>query len=84
MAGDTAEDFNGEWAEVPLAVQKAQKDAESSQKPPESAPGQVSEEVLEQFDQQIQKALAAQSNDVVAVMKQIRATLVKYAGGEGA
>lgn len=84
MAGDTAEDFNGEWAEVPLAVQKAQKDAESAQKPPESAPGQVSEEVLEQFDQQIQKALAAQSNDVVAVMKQIRATLVKYAGGEGA
>jgi capsid portal protein len=84
MAGDTAEDFNGEWAEVPLAVQKTQKDAESAQKPPESAPSQVSEEVLEQFDQQIQKALAAQSNDVVAVMKQIRATLVKYAGGDDA
>ena len=84
IAGDTAEDFNGEWADVPLAIQKAQKDAESAQKPRESAPSPVSEEVLEQFDQQIQKALAAQSEDIVAVMKQIRAALVEYSGGEPA
>ena len=41
----------------------------------------MSEEVLNQIDERIEKALAAQSEDIVAVMKQIRAALVEYAGG---
>ena len=81
IAGETAEDFNGEWAEMPLAVQKAQKEAQSAQQPAGGAPTQVSEEVLDQIDERIEKALAAQSEDIVAVMKQIRAALVEYAGG---
>ena len=81
IAGETAEDFNGEWAETPLAVQKVQKEAESAQQPAGGASGQLTEEVLDQIDQRIEKALAAQSDDLVAVMKQIRAALVEYAGG---
>ena len=81
IAGETAEDFNGEWAETPLAIQKVQKEAESAQQPAGGTSTQLTEEVLDQIDQRIEKALAAQSDDLVAVMKQIRAALVEYAGG---
>ena len=81
IAGYTYEDFNGDWADVPLAIQKVQKEAENASQAKEQAPSAMSEELLDQFDQRIEKALADQNDDIVAVMKQIRAALVEYAGG---
>lgn len=63
MLGDNFEPFEGEWADIPLAVQKSQQAGLPS--------------ITAQLEQQINKAAAANDDAVVAVMKEVRSLLLK-------
>lgn len=64
LGKDGAEDYEGDWGDIPLQYLKTQ-------------PQQVSEPVMAQLDTTIQKA-AGESADVLAVMKQIKKALIEY------
>lgn len=70
LGKDGAEDYDGEWGDIPLQYLKAM---------PQQ---QVTDPLLEQVDEKIKKA-AAEDESVVAVMKQIRKALVDYRTKEG-
>lgn len=67
--GEKAEDFTEPWGEVPLAVATSQRAAESQ------SAGVVSPGVMSQLSSQIAKAANDKEDELVAVMKQVRALL---------
>lgn len=67
--GEKAEDFDEPWGEVPLAVAANQRTAESQNA------GFVSPGVMSQLSSQIAKAANDKEDELVAVMKQVRAVL---------
>lgn len=98
MTGDTAEDFDTDWANIPLAVFKVLNDMQSQQQPETSgnpAPSDespsesvanpantVEPEVMEQMDAKIADAETTGDEELIAVMKQVRKCLVELGGGE--
>ena len=73
MMGDTAEDYAGDWADVPLAVQKVQ-----NEKASDSASNEpVTPEVMEQVDQKVTDAEISGNDELIAVMRQVRKALVE-------
>ncbi len=92
MVGDTAEDFTGDWADVPLAVQKvlvsqtsaAETPATPPQTPEETPDEKVSPEVMEQVDERVQDAEQTGNAELIAVMRQVRKALVEIAEDKAA
>jgi len=85
MVGDTAEDFTGEWADVPLAVQKVINANNAAQTPetpattPEATESKVTPEVMEQVDERVEDAEQTGNAELIAVMRQVRKALVEIA-----
>ena len=83
--GEKAEDFTEDWGEVPLAVAARQSQAEAAAQ----SAGSVSPGVMSQLSAQIAKAANDKQDELVAIMKQVRALLretprqlfTKYNGG---
>lgn len=69
ILGDNFEEFEGEWADIPLAYAKL------SQTP--NIP-----DLTAQLEKQIAKATAGQDDAVVAVMKEVRSLLLKMSKGD--
>ena len=67
--GEKVEDFAEDWGEIPLAVAARQGQAEAANA------GAVSPGVMAQLSAQIAKAADAKEDELVAVMKQVRAIL---------
>lgn len=74
MTGATAENYEGDWGNVPLVYTKALQ---------EKANQSLSENVLNQLDEHIQKAAVHDSEELVAVMKQVRRLLVDMGKQKG-
>ena len=79
MVGDTAEDFTGDWADVPLAVQKVinEKAAQQPAQMPETPVTPPSPEVMEQVDARVEDAEQTGNDELIAVMRQVRKALVE-------
>ena len=82
MVGDTAEDFDGEWADIPLAVQKVimEHDANTAQQTPQTPQTPTSTptpEVMQQVDE-------TGNAELIAVMRQVRKALVELAEDKAA
>ena len=98
MTGDTAEDFDADWANIPLAVYKVLNDAQSQQQPDMNATptpsdettaesvanpaNSVEPEIMQQMDAKIADAETTGNEELIAVMKQVRKCLVELGGGE--
>ena len=69
MVGETAEDYAGDWADVPLAVQTAINSgkATSAQEP----------DLMEQVSQKLEDAESTGNDELIAVMRQVRKALVE-------
>lgn len=69
MVGETAEDYAGDWADVPLAVQTAMNSgkATSAQEP----------DLMEQVSQKLEDAESTGNDELIAVMRQVRKALVE-------
>lgn len=65
VMGDSAEPYDGDWGDIPLAYSKTQ----------------VSPGLLPQMDAKIKKAAANNNDAVVAVMKEVRSLLMKMQDG---
>lgn len=65
IMGDSAEPYEGDWGDIPLAYSKTQ----------------VSSSLLPQMDAQIKKAAASNNDAIVSVMKEVRALLKKMQDG---
>lgn len=79
MVGDTAEDFTGDWADVPLAVQKVINESAAKQpaQTPETPVTPPSPEVMEQVDARVEDAEQTGNDELIAVMRQVRKALVE-------
>ena len=79
MVGDTAEDFTGDWADVPLAVQKVinENAAQQPAQTPETPVTPPSPEVMEQVDARVEDAEQTGNDELIAVMRQVRKALVE-------
>lgn len=79
MVGDTAEDFTGDWADVPLAVQKVinENAAKQPAQTPETPVTPPSPEVMEQVDARVEDAEQTGNDELIAVMRQVRKALVE-------
>lgn len=77
MTGDTAEDFTGDWAGVPLAVQQVLRDAAQSAPDPDPA-------TPDEPDRRVEDAEAGGSDELIAVMRQVRKALVELTEGGAA
>lgn len=79
MVGDTAEDFTGDWADVPLAVQKVinENAAQQPAQTPETPVTPPSPEVMEQVDASVEDAEQTGNDELIAVMRQVRKALVE-------
>lgn len=77
--GEKAEDFTEDWGEIPLAVAARQNQAMGQ------SAGSVSPSVMTQLSAQIAKAAGNKEDELVAVMKQVRALLrdMQEADGNG-
>ena len=77
--GEKAEDFTEDWGEIPLAVATRQSQADAANA------GAVSPGVMSQLSAQIAKAANDKEDELVAVMKQVRAVLreMQEANGHG-
>lgn len=64
-----AEDYDGAWGDIPLQYMKSM-----PQQP-------VTEGLIQQVDQQIQKAAGSTTDQVYAIMKEIRKALIEYQRG---
>lgn len=95
MVGDTAEDYTGDWADIPLAVQKALLSASPASAAAPAAPQttqpttpdanastEVSPEVMEQVDDRV--ADARGNEELIAVMRQVRKALVELSEDKSA
>ena len=69
--GEKAEDFTEDWGEVPLAVAARQSQAAAAAQ----SAGSVSPGVMSQLSAQIAKAANDKQDELVAIMKQVRALL---------
>lgn len=67
MRGKTSEDFEGDWGNTPLVYAKMLADKEAS--------AAQTLNLLSQVDEKIEKAARTDSEELVAVMKQVRALL---------
>lgn len=81
MVGDTAEDFTGDWADVPLAVQKVLNDnaARQATQTPAAPATPPAPEVMEQVDEKVAEAEQTGNDELIAVMRQVRKALVELA-----
>lgn len=79
MVGDTAEDFTGDWADIPLAVQKVINENATQQptQTPETPATPPSPEVMEQVDARVEDAEQTGNDELIAVMRQVRKALVE-------
>lgn len=79
MVGDTAEDFTGDWADIPLAVQKVinENAAQQPTQTPETPATPPSPEVMEQVDARVEDAEQTGNDELIAVMRQVRKALVE-------
>lgn len=98
MTGDTAEDFDADWANIPLSVYRALLDAQNRQQPDMNATpapsdettaesvanpaNSVEPEIMQQMDAKIADAETTGNEELIAVMKQVRKCLVELGGGE--
>lgn len=71
ILGDTYEDFEGDWGEIPLAYSKTQTSTASP------LGGLFMSEQIKGLEAQIKKAAANHDDAVVAVMKEVRSLLLK-------
>lgn len=76
--GEKVENYEGEWADTPIAAKDLIASLKQQEATPAPAPG-----LVDQLTSQIQKAAANRDDEVVAVMKQVRALLVQMQEGEG-
>jgi len=74
--GEDVENFEGEWADIPIAA----KDLIASLNPQE--PAMPMADILSQLTGQIQKAASHNDDAVVAVMKEVKAVLLKMQEGD--
>ena len=83
MVGDTAEDFDGDWADIPLTVQKVLNDKAESQasETPSATP---TPDVMQQVDERVEEAEQTGNAELIAVMRQVRKALVEIAGEKAA
>lgn len=63
--GETSEDYDGEWANIPLAYTKLQNNSNNAQS------------VSAQLDTTIEKAATAGDDEIVSVLKEVRKALTK-------
>ena len=98
MTGDTAEDFDADWANIPLSVYRALLDAQNRQQPDMNATpapsdettaesvanpaNSVEPEIVQQMDAKIADAETTGNEELIAVMKQVRKCLVELGGGD--
>ena len=75
--GETVENYEGEWGDTPISA----KDLIAALTPQVPGPS-VTPGLVEQLSGQIQKAVANKDDEVAAVMKQVRALLIKMQEGE--
>lgn len=68
--GRVSEDYEGDWGNIPIAVSSQQQN---------SSQIDISQ-LTRQIDKQISKAVSGGSNEIVAVMKEVRRLLVEMAG----
>lgn len=76
MMGEKVENYEGEWADVPISA----KDLIASMNP--QAPAFSMDDILSQLTGQITKAAAHNDDAVVAVMKEVKAVLLKMQEGD--
>lgn len=72
--GETSEDYEGDWGNIPLVYSKSL----TSQ-----APTQLSPDLFSQLSQQITKAASNRDDEIVAVLKSVRAALLELAERDG-
>ena len=75
--GEKVENFEGEWADIPIAA----KDLIAALEP--AAPAMDMSDILSQLNGQIQKAAAHSDDAIVAVMKEVRNLLLNMDGNAG-
>jgi len=76
MMGEKVENYEGEWADIPISA----KDLIASLNP--QAPAFSMDDILSQLTGQITKAAAHSDDAVVAVMKEVKAVLLKMQEGD--
>lgn len=76
--GEKVENFEGEWADIPIAA----KDLIASLKPQEPQPAMTMDDILSQLTGQITKAAAHNDDAIVAVMKEVKSVLMQMQEGE--
>ena len=76
MMGEKVENYEGEWADIPISA----KDLIASLNP--QAPAFSMDDILSQLTGQITKAAAHNDDAVVAVMKEVKAVLLKMQEGD--
>lgn len=76
--GEKVENYEGDWGEIPIAAKDLVNPQPAQTGGPSATPG-----LIDQLSGQIQKAAANRDDEVVAVMKQVRALLVQMQEGEG-
>ena len=93
MVGDTAEDYTGDWADVPLAVQRIINANSAAQTPvtpktpattPNATESKLTPEVMEQVDERVEDAEKTGNAELIAVMRQVRKALVEIAENNAA
>ena len=77
--GERAENYEGDWGDIPIAA----KDLIAASNPQEPAAQAITPGIMEQLTGQIQKAAANHDDEVVAVMKSVRALLMEMREGAG-
>jgi len=75
--GEVSEDYPGEWGDIPIAYQKTQGSGSSG-----AGVGQDFNALAMSLQRQIEKAASHNDDAVVAVMKEVKALLLKMNKGE--
>ncbi|TCX51939.1 MULTISPECIES: phage portal protein [unclassified Dehalobacter] len=76
--GRVAEPYEGDWGDIPLAVSRGQVNAMNTANAGGTTGGP--QNLTQQIDQAIQKAISSKDDNVIAVMKEIRKALVALDG----
>jgi PBSX family phage portal protein len=78
LFGETSEDFEGEWGDIPLAVSKFSITAKAAMGIiPDDTVMTVDDKRIEQLEEQIEKATLNNESEIAAVLKEIRVLLTK-------
>ena len=78
--GETAENFDGDWADLPMAYLQMQGGGSEQGAPegtPEEAPEKPDAKLDEQISQQIEKSVEHNDAEITAVLKEIRKLLIE-------